>query len=1159
VRRQLARELPDYMVPVHIIRLDAWPLSANGKIDRKALPKPDRGQAQQDYVAPQTPLQQQLVEIWQQLLPAGRIGINDNFFELGGHSLLAIRVLAAIAEQTGVELPVQVLFESPTIAMLAEVIEHSDNSTALPPLQPVERQPLMPVSYNQQRLWFLAQMDSQSAAYNMPAALKISGTLDKAALQQAFDSLIERQEILRCNIVAVDGEPQLQIHPPAHFNLQQASVAGADELQQQIQQHASQPFDLASDSLLKATLLHCGEQQHVLLLNLHHSIGDGLSVQILIRELAALYLRHAHQLPVTLPPLPVQYADVAHWQRSWLQGEALEKQLAFWRQTLHGVPRLLSLPLDHPRPPVQRFIGAQLDVDLPPALVESLRSSALANGSTLFMLMLAAYQLLLHKLSKQQDICIGIPLAGRSMAGVENLIGFFINALVIRGDLSANLSLAELLQQVRSRVLAAFAHEHVPIEMLLNELGIERNLAYTPVVQCALNMMAGGDDSLQQQISQLPGDLQLELLHNDGVVAKFDLQFNLLDDGDTLGFSIDYNSDIFERATVARLADAYIRILQAFADNTDTRLQQIQLEQPAVPAGCQKVLPLTLMQRDIYLASLAKPHTTENSLGFAMELPLAINVDVWRQVLQGMTASCEILRADVISCDSPWQEMAYLAISEHAEVDFELLDWSAEALDADTIKQRLDALIWRPFDVRRSVRTAYRLIKMADDRYWMTMSAHHMILDGYAVSMQGVIHIAEYEKLLADPQHRIALPDNFADYIAQNRHDFDNKASLDYWREQLAKADSLDAPGGRGHENRLLSLNVPDGHLDAVKKYCRAQKITPALYFKTLYAWLIYQYSQAESAINIIEFHAGRSKENRDSLGCFYHTYPSVIDVAGLAGSTTEAFQTLREQQKNSKNFLQVSPLQMRRLTPPSRLNFSYNFLMMPHHTHIFGERINAIRYTPNAEGVVDMRIQADEEQLSFWLAYNSALFDDNRFLERLLSISEQLLAGDVPGLAALNLCLADETLPNSLPALAAPLVHQAITAQALRTPAAIAVQCGSESLCYSELEARSNALAHALIQRGVQRGDRVGVCLGRRVELLVAILAVIKAGGCYVPMDVSYPAERLAYMLDDCEATLVISEDCMAERLSVVADRLVSVDEFPFADFSTDAPAVAI
>jgi amino acid adenylation domain-containing protein len=1166
LRTLLSRTLPGYMIPSLFLTVESWPLSPNGKIDRKALPAPTWiTDSEREQVLPRNPVEEVILSIWSEVLHLPAISVDDNFFAIGGHSLKAAQVAARLRQALAVDISMRELFDAQTITELALLVHvKQQQGGALPAISRIERSERMPLSFAQQRLWFLAQLDATSPAYNMPAAFRLKGALDTAALTRAFAAMAERHEVLRCHFAAEEGEPFLVIDQTATIPLVQRECASEREMVRAVAADAKAPFQLAEGPLLRATLLSLDDDDHCLLLNMHHIISDGISVQVFLRELITLYLAFHRNLPSPLLPQPIEYADYAAWQRNYLQGEVLAEQVDFWKKTLANAPVLLNLPHDRPRPPVQSFRGALFHQAIPNDLSLALRELSRAHGCTLFMSCLAAFTLLLHKYSRQEDICIGIPLAGRSLPGTENLIGFFINALIIRTDLSANLSLTELLESVKEATLAAFAHDQIPAEMMLNELGIERSLAYTPVAQCAFNMMTADSALLPNNIDQLLDGLSLSAVESSSVTSKFDLQFSLLDSDNRLMLSIEYATDLFDESTMARMAEHYLYILTTLAEahksNETRHLHEIHLGDFAIPHGYVKTLPLTLMQRDIYLASLARPDTRENSLGFSFTTPFAIDAELWREILVDITTQFEILRAEVIANDKPWQDIAYLAIREEPQIDFELLDWSHLPLTPADIRERIDQLVSKPYEVSRSVATSYRLIRLGENRYWATMAAHHMILDGFAAVLLGTYLTSLYEKRKQGDNSEFIASDPFANYVAENRRQFDHRDTVAFWREQLARTTGLSAEGGKESTQHLASLPIPTDHYQEIKKYCKQQRITPPFFFKCLFAILIRHYTRTDSPFAITEFHAGRDRDTKDALGCFYHTYPTVFDTAAINGTLAELFESARRHQKESRDFLQISHLLLSRLLPRSAVHFSYNYLMMPHESYLLGEHLTGTRYTPNAEGAVDLRVQAWGEELCLWLAFRENLFADHQFLNRMLSLSRQLVTGTISHSRELSLVLPEDCWSLEAPPMPdTPIVPMQVSLMALASPASLAVVCGENMLSYRELEQLSNRFAHALLQQGVKRGDRVGICVGRRVELIAAILGVMKAGGCYIPLDPAYPADRIAYICQDAAAAVIITEACCRELLANASSTLLDLDDAEIKKQPATLPKVKV
>ncbi|MEJ7747358.1 MAG: amino acid adenylation domain-containing protein, partial [Luteimonas sp.] len=481
LRRHLAASLPDYMMPAAFVLLASLPLSPNGKIDRKALPEPDAAQ-QATYVAPRTQEQRLLCALAQEVLGVELVGITDNFFQLGGHSLTATRLVARINQAFKVVLPLRVVFQSQTLEALAREVAQLEGGCGLPPLQKMPQGVALLPSYAQQRLWLLDRIDGGSAHYNMPAALKLEGALDQEALDRAFTTILARHESLRtCFIEGADGQPLQVIQAAAPFAAavtDLSALAGGErqvKLVELLADEAGRAFDLGRDRMLRARLLKVAAGEHILLVTMHHIASDGWSLAILINEFSALYRAYALGQPDPLPPLTIQYADYAHWQRNWLQGEVLEQQLGYWTGQLASLPVVHSLPLDRARPAIQSFAGERYTTNIDAATTGALNALCQASGATLFMGLHAAFSLLLARYSRETDIVVGSSIANREQADVAGLIGFFVNTLILRSDLSGNPSFIDLLGRSKAMLLDAYAHQQVPFEQIVERLQPERS------------------------------------------------------------------------------------------------------------------------------------------------------------------------------------------------------------------------------------------------------------------------------------------------------------------------------------------------------------------------------------------------------------------------------------------------------------------------------------------------------------------------------------------------------------------------------------------------------------------------------------------------------------------------------------------------------------
>ncbi|HEX7985883.1 MAG TPA: amino acid adenylation domain-containing protein, partial [Duganella sp.] len=580
LRAALSAVLSEYMVPGAFVRLDALPLTPNGKLDRRGLPAPDASAlVARAYAAPQGAVETALAQAWCELLGLERVGRDDNFFELGGHSLLAVRLVARLRQRLDVELALRDVFAQPALAGMAGVIAGSARAVSQP-IVAADRARALPLSLAQQRLWFLAQMDpAAGAAYHIPAALRLEGVLDRAALKGALDRIVARHESLRTVIVDVEGTPTQQVGAAdGGFALREQDLGALDAASRQRalgelqQEEARRPFVLSAGPLIRGQLVRLGEREHVLLVTQHHIVSDGWSIGVLIREVSALYAAFSQGLPDPLAPLAIQYADYALWQRQWLQGAVLQGQLDFWRAQLRGAPELMSLPLDHPRPPVQSYRGGQVPVRFTASLSARLQALSQRHNTTLFMTLLAGWAALLARLSGQDDVVIGTAVANRQRGEVEPLIGFFVNTLALRVRLEDDPDAAALLAQVKASTLAAYANQEVPFDQVVEALQPSRKLSHSPLFQV---MFAFDNISTDTEL-RMPG-LALSRIETEHETSHFDLGLSLAQGRQGLVGTLEYASDLFERASVERLAAYLPRLLEAMVGDEHAPLSRAAL------------------------------------------------------------------------------------------------------------------------------------------------------------------------------------------------------------------------------------------------------------------------------------------------------------------------------------------------------------------------------------------------------------------------------------------------------------------------------------------------------------------------------------------------------------------------------------------------------
>ena len=581
--RFLKARLPDCMIPSAFIVLQALPLLPNGKTDRAALQ-----QREEDAIgtrdvspAPRTPTEELLAGIWCSILNVEGVGTSSNFFELGGHSLNATQLLSRIRDVFSLDLSLREVFERPLLSMLADFIDHmrlaSERESTAAPLVPVSREGDLPLSYAQQRLWFLEQLVPGGVSYNIPAVLRLRGRLDVRALQESLQEVARRHEILRTTFRSVTGTPTLHIAAEITvvISVVDLSVNGRStsdgEVLRMAREEVVRPFNLIEGPLFRALLIRAGEGDHVFVLTMHHCIADGWSVGVLSREVSLLYEAFSERKPSPLPPLRIQYADYAYWQRQQLEGYVADALAAYWRKQLSGIPPLLEIPTDRPRPVVQTSRGSTVTLLMPRDLLEAVGDMSREEGVTLFMTTLAAFFTFLYRYSGQEDLVVGSPVANRRHSDTEKLIGFFVNTLALRGRVHARMTIHELLLQIREVCLAAYDHQDLPFEKLVEQIQPVRDLSRSPVFQVAFMLQ-----NVPIQPLELPG-LSLAPVDIETGNAKYDLTLTLAENPDGLRADLEYNTDLFDTATARRMLDHYERILEEFAEDVEHSLAVLTL------------------------------------------------------------------------------------------------------------------------------------------------------------------------------------------------------------------------------------------------------------------------------------------------------------------------------------------------------------------------------------------------------------------------------------------------------------------------------------------------------------------------------------------------------------------------------------------------------
>lgn len=583
LRHYAQQKLPSYMVPASIVILEHLPLTTNGKVDRHSLPVPSlqvvEWQVQKGEKKFLSPMEELALQVWKQVLRREEIGLQENFFEIGGHSLLATQVAARLRKLVGVEIPLQILFEAPTVAELVVRIQQElqhDQTLQAPPIVVASRSQELPLSFAQQRLWFLDQLEPGNTAYSIPITIEIEGELDIKGFDTSLAQVIERHEGLHTTFHEQAGQPYQVISSQKNFNMLLVDLQVLSENQREkvvrslTEQEERLPFDLSKGPLLRCTLLRLAAHKHWLRLNMHHIVSDGWSMGVLVEELTSLYQGYRSGDVAPLPPLPIQYADYAHWQRSWLQGDILKEHLRYWTRQLSGA-HALELPTDYPRSDGQPHRGAKYEFQFAPDLTPALERLSRQEGATLFMTLFSAFQVLLYRLSGEEDIVVGTDSANRSQLETEGLIGFFVNLLALRTNLHDNPKFLSVLHSVREMVLGAYMHQELPFEMIVEHLRLERERHRTPLVNVLFVM---------QNVPVSEGtfsDVVIRQRDNETSNTKFDLTLFIAQGSEHLYGSVYYRSDLFKHETIVILLKRYEVILHSFVAQPHAKIASIDI------------------------------------------------------------------------------------------------------------------------------------------------------------------------------------------------------------------------------------------------------------------------------------------------------------------------------------------------------------------------------------------------------------------------------------------------------------------------------------------------------------------------------------------------------------------------------------------------------
>ena len=1012
-----------------------------------------------------------------------------------------------------------------------------------------------PLSFAQERLWFFDQLVPASKLYNMPLAFHLCGPLDLPALVDALRELRTRHAICHTRFVERNGAPVQVIDPSAGASLPVVSLehfpaaARAPEVDRLAAEEAARPFDLGCGPLLRTTLLRIGPDEHVLLITCHHIIADGWSVGILLSELEVLYAAFRRGSSVFLPEPPIQYVDYAVWQRQTVSGEALEQQLKHWTERLRGAPAVLNLPYDHPRPSQPVFRGAQRSRQSSAALSAKVLALAQRARVTPFMALLGVFQVLLAHYTGQFDVPVLCAMANRERPETQELVGPMMNLVVLRTILANNPKAIEVLEQVRDVLFDSYEHQDVPFEMLVQHLEGQRDSTRHPLAQVAFSMTHSEGAALDLR------GLTVTRFFAERGVARVDLTLFVEIRQDGLFSSLEYNSDLFDPATIDRMLKDFEFCLTEFAADPERRILAIPLFESDVAASLglprsrvQRLSPLTPAQRDNHIAGQLT--SDPRLLRVAASLPLGpgISPDRWRDAMAHAMSRDDIARTRfVVHNHQPYQ-----FIDPELTVPHQFVDLITGARD---LNDAIEDEVARPFDIEQGPLYRSTLVRTFADEYVAILTWHHLVSDGFS---SHVAFARAWEAYAALQQHR-ALPQgevsSFYDFVGESLASFDTPATRAFWAAETAEVTALQCHPNPKNEgtSRAVDVAIEGDDLDSIREFCSKYGCSLATYLLAAYGLTIQKYCNPAGDYMVSHLLHGRSQNQRETLGCFYQVLPLVFRRTVQAGGVTPAdyVNSVSEARKRVAGHKKISVAQQKAtIAETSRPRFFYNFFNFLAIERPGGQHAGHINFCQHfAPDEVHLLVRDLGQRVEMVLNFHDSSFDDYRFAERIRRCAHQMAVG-TKDVGTINILLEDDRQADKavVSAVLAPgaqnFTHDHIAAQARRTPDALAVS-SDETLTYQQLNDRADRWAQRLRALGVGPETIVAMLAPRNANFLVAMLAIFKAGGALLPLDPAQPSERIARILRHSASSFLLapaSFDDLVER----AQEGIGVNERP-------------
>ncbi|MCP5052937.1 MAG: amino acid adenylation domain-containing protein, partial [bacterium] len=1177
----LSGSLPDYMIPAYFVPLETLPLTPNGKLDRKALPAVEL-ETGDVSLAPRTPVEVRLAELWSGVLgiPPSAAGIDDNFFVMGGHSLKATVLVSKIHEAFNVNLPLTEVFRTPTIRELAQYIDAAVRERYAA-IEPVGKREYYPLSSAQKRLYIIHQMAPENTAYNIPQIinLEIHREFSVEKLEATFIKLIDRHESLRTSFHMIHGQPVQKVHNNVEFEIEFFGRGGSlcpplDGNHSGIQQDFVHPFDLRKAPLLRVRLNETGKGRYILMVDMHHIISDGVSMTVLENDFTAL----VEGKP--LAPLRIQYKDFALWQNSRFQRETTANQAAYWNDefsTQREIP-VLQLPIDYPRPAVQSFEGGSFDFRLSMEESRGLRALAMETGSTLFMVLLSLVTIWLSKLSGQEDILIGTPIAGRRHADLEKVIGIFVNTLIMRNYPVSHMTVREFVQEVTERTLSAFENQEYPFEDLVERLPVERDTGRNPLFDVMLNLLNHADYTGDLKGTDETG---IQTYTHRNAPTKFDLTLTAIDMGEQVVFIIDYCRKLFKPATVERMISYFRRLAVLSAGNPNRLLPELEIISPAQreriyhsineiqispqQSGTDTQLPASFHQERLWFIDkfergyLYESGPVYHNIPLILKIAGPVHCSHLEQCIRAVLQRHDVLRTNVITvAEKPFQ-----LIRPEVEFHLKVADLNDSGESGNDGSNRLDEALalavketQRPFKLDRDLLMRGTLIRIHGKSSLLVITLHHIIADRASLGILAREILLHYRALGEKETPQLPQPPLHYTHFSQWQHRLPREITdywMSYWKRELqGKLQPMELAADRpraavhiyhGQRQTIILTQALNREL---KRFIRdkqtSQKVSQKVILLAVFKMLLYRYTGHDEIVLGHSFPNRLQQETQRIIGPLANLTVLRSDLSGPKTFNT-LLDYLDHKLKNAGKYRgmpfdklvsELNPDKDMSRTALFDILFQYEDdpFQLPRLKDLRMETVE----TNLGWGKYDLNLSfiKKKDSVSGILVYNGDYYNDStisRMIRHYLTLLDSAL--ETPGLPISTYAFLTEEEKHQILVQfndtradypANKTIPQLFEEKVRKYPHRSAVEYEGETLSYEQLNQRSHQLARQLLEKGIRPDTPVALLVKPSLEMLIGIFGILKSGGAYLPIDPDYPQDRIDYMLMDSGAGVLVS-----------------------------------